>query len=101
MWPNCPDLPWMSHIWAYNLPPFWQLVFSYQCCFILLPHDLVSVNCNIWCSANGRSTVNLERPLDNDGDPLVITTAEAVAASGVPPWNWRETPGNGKTLFCI
>lgn len=45
--------------------------------------------------ANGRSTVNLERPLDNDGDPLVITTAEAVAASGVPPWNWRETPGNG------
>lgn len=45
--------------------------------------------------ANGRSTVNLERPLDNDGDPLAITTAEAVAANGVPPWNWRETPGNG------
>ncbi|KAI3776882.1 hypothetical protein L1987_46672 [Smallanthus sonchifolius] len=44
---------------------------------------------------NGRSTVNLERPLDNDGDPLAITTAEAVAANGVPPWNWRETPGNG------
>ncbi|KAB2031858.1 hypothetical protein ES319_D05G332900v1 [Gossypium barbadense] len=21
--------------------------------------------------------------------------ADAVAASGVPPWNWRETPGNG------
>ncbi|XP_024978781.1 trihelix transcription factor GT-1-like isoform X2 [Cynara cardunculus var. scolymus] len=39
--------------------------------------------------------VNLERPLDNDGDPLAITTAEAVAANGVPPWNWRETPGNG------
>ncbi|XAR51966.1 hypothetical protein NMG60_11006779 [Bertholletia excelsa] len=45
--------------------------------------------------ANGRSTVNLERPLDPDGDPLAITTADAVAASGVPPWNWRETPGNG------
>uniref|UniRef100_A0A5B7B0D5 Putative trihelix transcription factor GT-1-like n=1 Tax=Davidia involucrata TaxID=16924 RepID=A0A5B7B0D5_DAVIN len=45
--------------------------------------------------ANGRSTVNLERPLDHDGDPLAITTADAVAASGVPPWNWRETPGNG------
>lgn len=45
--------------------------------------------------ASGRSTVNLERPLDNDGDPLAITTAEAVVANGVPPWNWRETPGNG------
>ncbi|KAA8548193.1 hypothetical protein F0562_004546 [Nyssa sinensis] len=44
--------------------------------------------------ANGRSTVNLERPLEHDGDPLAITTADAVAASGVPPWNWRETPGN-------
>ncbi|CAH1420572.1 unnamed protein product [Lactuca virosa] len=45
--------------------------------------------------ANGRSTVNLERALDNDGDPLAITTAEAVAGNGVPPWNWRDTPGNG------
>ncbi|KAL6960470.1 Trihelix transcription factor GT-1 [Sarracenia purpurea var. burkii] len=45
--------------------------------------------------ASGRSTVNLERPLDHDGDPLAITTAEAVGASGVPPWNWRETPGTG------
>ncbi|KAI7741837.1 hypothetical protein M8C21_003270 [Ambrosia artemisiifolia] len=45
--------------------------------------------------ANGQSTVNLERPLDDDGDPLTITAAEAVAANGVPPWNWRETPGNG------
>ncbi|CAK9161719.1 unnamed protein product [Ilex paraguariensis] len=44
---------------------------------------------------NGRSTVNLDRPLDHDGDPLAITTADAVAASGVPPWNWRETTGNG------
>ena len=47
------------------------------------------------CVASGRSTVNLERPLDHDGDPLAITAADAVAASGVPPWNWRETPGNG------
>ncbi|KAF7135517.1 hypothetical protein RHSIM_Rhsim08G0046000 [Rhododendron simsii] len=45
--------------------------------------------------AGGRSTVNLERALDHDGDPLAITAADAVAASGVPPWNWRETPGNG------
>ncbi|XP_071710571.1 trihelix transcription factor GT-4-like [Rutidosis leptorrhynchoides] len=44
--------------------------------------------------ANARSTVNLERPLDDDGDPLAINTAEVVAANGVPPWNWRETPGN-------
>ncbi|XP_059644137.1 trihelix transcription factor GT-1-like [Cornus florida] len=45
--------------------------------------------------ASGRSTVNPERPLDHDGDPLAITAADAVAASGVPPWNWRETPGSG------
>ncbi|KAK9272428.1 hypothetical protein L1049_002801 [Liquidambar formosana] len=45
--------------------------------------------------AGGRSTVNLERRLDHDSDPLAITTADAVATSGVPPWNWRETPGNG------
>lgn len=46
-------------------------------------------------ASTGRSTVNLERQLDHDGDPLAITTADAVAAGGVPPWNWRETPGNG------
>lgn len=34
--------------------------------------------------------------MDHDGHPLAITAADAVAASGVPPWNWRETPGNGK-----
>ncbi|XP_065630823.1 trihelix transcription factor GT-1 [Quercus suber] len=45
--------------------------------------------------ATGRPTLNLERRLDHDGHPLAITTADAVAASGVPPWNWRETPGNG------
>ncbi|KAE9607985.1 hypothetical protein Lal_00003687 [Lupinus albus] len=45
--------------------------------------------------ANGRPTLNLERSLDHDGHPLAITTADAVAASGVPPWNWRETPENG------
>ncbi|XP_015957828.1 trihelix transcription factor GT-4 [Arachis duranensis] len=46
--------------------------------------------------ATGRPTLNLERRLDHDGHPLAITTAEAVTASGVPPWNWRETPGNGE-----
>nr|KYP56562.1 hypothetical protein KK1_002803 [Cajanus cajan] len=45
--------------------------------------------------ATGRPTLNLERSLDHDGHPLAITTADAVAASGVPPWNWREAPGNG------
>ncbi|XP_030449430.1 trihelix transcription factor GT-1 [Syzygium oleosum] len=47
--------------------------------------------------ASGRPTLNLERRLDHDGHPLAITTAEAVAANGVPPWNWRETPGNGES----
>ncbi|KAK9019093.1 hypothetical protein V6N11_034132 [Hibiscus sabdariffa] len=47
--------------------------------------------------ASGRPTLNLERRLDHDGHPLAIAAAaaDAVAASGVPPWNWRETPGNG------
>ncbi|XP_039015284.1 trihelix transcription factor GT-1-like [Hibiscus syriacus] len=44
--------------------------------------------------ASGRPTLNLERGLDHEGHPLAITAADAVAASGVPPWNWRETPGN-------
>ncbi|XP_024635745.1 trihelix transcription factor GT-1 isoform X2 [Medicago truncatula] len=44
--------------------------------------------------ASGRPTLNLERSLDHDGHPLAIAAAD-VAASGVPPWNWRETPGNG------
>ncbi|XP_008222025.1 PREDICTED: trihelix transcription factor GT-1-like isoform X1 [Prunus mume] len=48
-----------------------------------------------WCTASGRPTLNLERRLDHDGHPLAITAADAVTASGVPPWNWRETPGNG------
>ncbi|XP_015572251.1 trihelix transcription factor GT-1 isoform X1 [Ricinus communis] len=48
-----------------------------------------------WCAASGRPTLNLERRLDHDGHPLAITAADAVAASGVPPWNWRETPGSG------
>ncbi|XP_073285165.1 trihelix transcription factor GT-4 [Primulina huaijiensis] len=46
--------------------------------------------------ANGRSTLNLERRLDHDGHPLAITTTDPVGASGVSPWNWRETPGNGE-----
>ncbi|XP_009117996.1 trihelix transcription factor GT-1 isoform X3 [Brassica rapa] len=45
--------------------------------------------------ANGRPALNLERRLDHDGHPLAIATVDAVAANGVPPWNWRETPGNG------
>ncbi|KAG7974648.1 hypothetical protein I3843_06G058400 [Carya illinoinensis] len=45
--------------------------------------------------ATGRPTLNLERRLDHDGHPLAITTADAVGASGVPPWSWREAPGNG------
>ncbi|CAL1413467.1 unnamed protein product [Linum trigynum] len=45
--------------------------------------------------ASGRPTLNLERRLDSDGHPLAITAANVVAASGVPPWNWREAPGSG------
>ncbi|KFK43603.1 hypothetical protein AALP_AA1G147900 [Arabis alpina] len=45
--------------------------------------------------ANGRPALNLETRLDHDGHPLAITAVDAVAANGVPPWNWRETPGNG------
>ncbi|KAJ6771531.1 hypothetical protein OIU74_017883 [Salix koriyanagi] len=45
--------------------------------------------------ASPRPTLNLERRLDHDGHPLAITAADAVAAGGVPPWNWREAPGNG------
>ncbi|XP_024196360.1 trihelix transcription factor GT-4-like [Rosa chinensis] len=44
--------------------------------------------------ANGRPTLNLETGLDHDGHPLAITAADAVAANGVAPWNWRETPEN-------
>ncbi|KAI3728378.1 hypothetical protein L6452_17012 [Arctium lappa] len=41
--------------------------------------------------------LNLERRLDQDGHPLAITAADTMAATGVSPWNWRETetPGNG------
>ncbi|GMI99776.1 GT-1 [Hibiscus trionum] len=42
--------------------------------------------------ASGRPTLNLERRLDHDGHPLAIAAADAVAASGVAPWNWRERP---------
>ncbi|WMV58711.1 hypothetical protein MTR67_052096, partial [Solanum verrucosum] len=45
---------------------------------------------------NGRPTLNLERRLDHDGHPLAITAADAVTASGVSPWNWREPPGTGE-----
>ncbi|KFK33543.1 hypothetical protein AALP_AA5G027200 [Arabis alpina] len=44
--------------------------------------------------ANGRPTLNLERQLDHDGHPLAIAS-DTVTANGVPPWNWREPPGNG------
>ncbi|CAH9077678.1 unnamed protein product [Cuscuta epithymum] len=46
------------------------------------------------CTESGRPTLNLERRLDHDGHPLAIA-ADAVTASGVSPWNWRGTPGNG------
>jgi len=46
-------------------------------------------------AAGGRPSLNLERQLDHDGHPLAITAADAVAATGIPPWNWREAPGNG------
>ena len=48
-----------------------------------------------WCAASGTQTLNLEKRLDHDGHPLAIAAAETVAANGVSPWNWRETPANG------
>ncbi|KAF9609897.1 hypothetical protein IFM89_018982 [Coptis chinensis] len=44
--------------------------------------------------ASGRSTLNLESRLDHEGHPLAIAATDGVAASGVPPWNWRDTNGN-------
>ncbi|KAD5317188.1 hypothetical protein R6Q57_007646 [Mikania cordata] len=44
---------------------------------------------------DARGALNLERGLDQEGHPLAITGADTMAASGVSPWNWRETPGNG------
>ncbi|KAJ0102355.1 hypothetical protein Patl1_06176 [Pistacia atlantica] len=53
-------------------------------------------------SSSGRLTLNLERRLDHEGHPFAITTADAVAATGVPPWNWRDTPpGNGYCSFFL
>ncbi|RWW10086.1 hypothetical protein GW17_00026387, partial [Ensete ventricosum] len=40
--------------------------------------------------ANGRSPLNMDRPLEHHRHPLAITAAEAVAASGVNPWSWRD-----------
>lgn len=45
--------------------------------------------------AGSRPTLNLERSLDHDGHSLALTAADAVGTTGVPPWNWRDTPGNG------
>lgn len=44
-------------------------------------------------------TVNLERQLDHEADPLAdITAAGTVTVGGVPPWNWRDTTGSGNLL---
>ncbi|PON82772.1 C2H2- zinc finger protein family [Trema orientale] len=40
-----------------------------------------------------RQKLNLKRRLDHDGHPAIMT-AQAVAESGVPPWNWRKNPRN-------
>ncbi|XP_038986821.1 trihelix transcription factor GT-1 isoform X2 [Phoenix dactylifera] len=44
---------------------------------------------------NGRSTLNVDRRLDHERNPLAITAADEVATNGVPPWSWRDTPANG------
>ncbi|XP_074571071.1 trihelix transcription factor GT-4-like isoform X1 [Curcuma longa] len=41
-----------------------------------------------------RSPLNLDRSIEHDRHPLAIMAADAVAASGVPPWNWRDTSVN-------
>uniref|UniRef100_A0A0D6QVI3 Myb-like domain-containing protein n=1 Tax=Araucaria cunninghamii TaxID=56994 RepID=A0A0D6QVI3_ARACU len=44
---------------------------------------------------SGRSSLNLEHRLDHDGHSLAIASADAAAANGVPPWNWRDANANG------
>lgn len=46
-------------------------------------------------TAKGSASLNLERQLDHEGHPLAIT-ADAIAANGVSPWDWRGTPENGQ-----
>ncbi|XWS22684.1 hypothetical protein CRYUN_Cryun29cG0057400 [Craigia yunnanensis] len=36
-----------------------------------------------------------DKGFEDTGISFGPVEADAVAASGVPPWNWRETPGNG------
>ncbi|XP_024994340.1 trihelix transcription factor GT-4-like isoform X2 [Cynara cardunculus var. scolymus] len=50
---------------------------------------------NFSSTNDARGALNLERRLDQEGHPLAITAADTMAATGVSPWNWRETPGNG------
>ncbi|KAL5717760.1 Trihelix transcription factor GT-1 [Ranunculus cassubicifolius] len=45
--------------------------------------------------ATSRSTLNLERRLDHEGHPLAIAATDGVTGTGVPPWNWRDSSGNG------
>ncbi|KQJ83244.1 trihelix transcription factor GT-1 [Brachypodium distachyon] len=45
--------------------------------------------------ANGRSLLGVDDRLEPDRHPLALTTADAVVASGVNPWNWRDTSTNG------
>ena len=79
---------------------FFSIFYFYVSCFsksfFLFKETYVLSFYVPWCAASGRPTLNLERRLDHDGHPLAITAADAVTAGGVPPWNWRETPGNGK-----
>lgn len=48
-----------------------------------------------------RSPLNLDRSIEHDRHPLAIMAADAVAASGVPPWNWRDTSVNGNVLVML
>ncbi|KAJ6898378.1 hypothetical protein NC652_025021 [Populus alba x Populus x berolinensis] len=75
-------------IQAYHLDPW-------KCHFAFARTELYLYTLVFTKEGSPRPTLNLERRLDHDGHPLAITAADAVAASGVPPWNWRETPGNG------
>lgn len=62
----------------------------------------VSYYSNTWHSATGGQTFNSENHLDLDGYPLPITTADTIAANGVPTWNWSETPLNSKLfVLCV
>ncbi|XP_042458315.1 trihelix transcription factor GT-1-like [Zingiber officinale] len=62
---------------------------------------LEDVNTPFGSVEGGRSPLNLDRTLEHDRHPLAITTADAVAANSVPPWNWRDASVNDNSASYV